>query len=117
MPFGFKEGKTNADTDKNTPTNQKTKIENNSINSTVEEEKIKLLTSLHKKTEEKNGEKENKRFDIGIGTVLLGQSVVIAAALISLAGSGFYMLAGGLVYAGLFISFVGIIIHHNGGKW
>ena len=111
MPFGFKEGKTNTDTGKNTQINPTTKSMN------AEEEKTKLLTSLHKKTEEKNKEKENKRFDIGIGTVLLGQSVVIAAALISLAGSGFYMLAGGLVYAGLFISFVGIIIHHNGSKW
>jgi len=135
MPFGFKEGKTNTDTGKNTQINPTTKSMN------AEEEKTKLLTSLHKKTEEKNKEKEDERFvdkiknktiefinmkepgwmsyhlpdehtdkmlNIGAGMALFGMWLGVGALFAGMAGSP--IIAGGLVVTGFLSIVVGFSI-------
>ena len=122
MPLWFKER-----TDKNMLTNQKTKIENNSINSTVEEEKIKLLTSLHKKTEEKENEDErfvdkirNKIIEFinkkepGRGSYNFGDTVSDTAAAVGLLGVSL-MVSGALLGAAGVSSMVAADLGVGGG--
>jgi len=134
MPFGFKEGKTNTDTDKNMPINTTTK----SMNA---EEKTKLLTFPLRKenVEEKNEEKEGifeqfmnkfinfiktkepgwmsyhlpgehteKMLNIGVGMTLFGMWSAAGALVAAVAGSP--IVAEGLVFTALVSTVVGVPI-------